>query len=99
MFASEEFTSLVTPFISALVALVFTLWMKDLAEKFAKGLMFKMNGAFHQGDRVILDGENSIIVSIGVKQTIFAIQKEDQMVWRYVPNERIPWLNLEKIIR
>jgi hypothetical protein len=104
MIPTEEFSNLVMPFMSALVALVFTLWFKDLATKIAKGLSFKMNKAFNAGDKVILDGENAVIISIGITHSIFATYKTEQgtgdveTLWRYVPNERIPYLKLEKVI-
>lgn len=99
MIETDQLNALLMPFVSALIALVFTLWFKNLAEKIAKGLAFKMNGAFKQGEKVILDGQHSVIISIGITQTIFASQVDSDTVWRYVPNERIPWLKLEKIIR
>ena len=49
-----ELTNLVMPFISALVLLVITLWFKDFATGIAKGLKFKMNKSFNEGDTVII---------------------------------------------
>jgi hypothetical protein len=104
MIPTEQFSTLAMPFLSALVALVFTLWFKDFATKIAKGLAFQMNKSFNPGDRVILDGEPAVIVSIGVTQTVFATYKTQEgsthveTLWRYVPNERIPYLKLEKVI-
>ena len=68
-----EFTGLLMPFISALLILVITLWFKDFATKIARGLTFKMNKAFNEGDKVILDGEESIIVKIGLTETVFGV--------------------------
>lgn len=104
MIPTEEFTQLIMPFVTALIGLVFTLWFKDLAAKMAKGLTFKLNKAFNPGDKVILDGAPAVIVSIGMTQTVFASYKsvenstEVETLWRFVPNERIPYLTLEKII-
>ena len=93
-----EITNLIMPFISALVLLVITLWFKDFATKIAKGMMFKMNRAFNEGDKVILDGKDSVIVKIGLTETVFGVYGDQGYTWRYVPNERIPTLKLEKVI-
>ena len=65
----------------------------------AKGLKFKMNKAFNAGDHVILDGADAIIVSIGMSETVFGIYSEKGYLWRFVPNERIAMLKLEKVIK
>jgi len=98
-----EVTELLMPFISALLILVITLWFKDFATKIAKGLAFQMNRDFSEGDKVILDGERALIVKVGLTQTVFGITKsggeyDGDYCWRYVPNERIPMLKLEKVI-
>lgn len=104
MFDTAEIENLITPILTGLVGLVATLLLKDLAAKIAKGLSFRLNAAFNEGDQVILDGEPAVIVKIGMSQTVFAFYKTDresesvQTLWRYVPNERIAWLKLEKVI-
>lgn len=90
---------LLAPFIIALVSLVVTLWFKDYAAKIAKGMAFQMNKSFAEGDKVILDGEKALIVKIGLTETVFGITKDNgDYHWRFVPNERIPLLKLEKVI-
>ena len=93
-----EITNLLMPFISALVLLVITLWFKDFATKIAKGMSFKMNKSFNEGDSVILDGQDALIVKIGLSETVFGVYSDKGYTWRYVPNERIPMLKLEKVI-
>ena len=93
-----EITNLLMPFISALLLLVITLWFKDFATKIAKGMMFKMSRTFNEGDKVILDGNESVIVKIGLTETVFGVYGDRGYGWRYVPNERIPMLKLEKVI-
>ena len=93
-----QVTSLLMPFISALMLLVITLWFKDFATKIAKGLAFKMNPAFKEGMKVILDGKEAIIVKIGTTETVFGVYSDRGYTWRYVPNERISSLKLEKVI-
>ena len=57
-----------------------------------------MDKAFNEGDKVLLDGVDSVIVKIGLTTTVFGLYGEKGYTWRYVPNERIPTLKLEKII-
>ena len=89
----ETIDLLVMPFIGVLVMLIVTLWIKDFAAKMAKGIMFSMNKSFQEGDKVILDGEEALIVKIGMTQTVFGVTKSEGIwdgdyVWRYVPNDR-----------
>jgi len=93
-----EITNLLMPFISALLLLVITLWFKDFAVKIAKGMAFKMNKAFNEGDKVIFEGQESVIVKIGLTETVFGLYGDRGYTWRYVHNERIATLKLEKVI-
>jgi len=93
-----EIAEMLTPFTVVLIALVVTMMFKDFATSLAKGLKFKMNGAFNEGDKVILDGNDSVIVKIGVTETVFGVYGDRGYTWRYVPNERIAFLKLEKVI-
>ena len=94
-----EITDLLMPWISVLISLLVAIWMKDYATSLAKGLKFKMNPAFNEGDEVLLDGELSMIVKIGTREAVFGVYSERGYTWRYVPNERIPYLKLEKVIK
>jgi len=99
----NELSEQLTPFVDALIMLVVSLWFKDFATKIAKGLSFSFNKSFQEGDKVILDGERALIVKVGLTQTVFGITKSNgqwdgDYVWRYVPNERIPYLKLEKVV-
>ena len=93
-----QIAELMTPFAVALIALVATMMFKDFATSLAKGLKFKMNRAFNEGDSVVLDGADAIIVKIGITETVFGVYGERGYTWRYVPNERIAFLKLEKVI-
>ena len=93
-----DVTDLLMPWISVLISLLVAIWMKDYATSLAKGLKFKMNPAFNEGDEVLLDGELSMIVKIGTRETVFGVYSERGYTWRYVPNERIAFLKLEKIV-
>ena len=54
--------NLLWPWLLILFSLVVTFWVKDLAVKIARGLSFKMNKAFNEGDEVIIDGKKAVIV-------------------------------------
>ena len=90
--------NLLWPWVLILFSLVVTFWVKDLAVKIAKGLSFKMNKAFNEGDEVLIDGKKAIIVKIGITQTVFGVYSPSGYTWRYDPNERISWIKLEKIV-
>ncbi|MBC8429059.1 MAG: hypothetical protein H8D95_00585 [Candidatus Endolissoclinum sp.] len=94
-----ELTDIMMPWITVLVSLIVAVWLKDYATSIAKGLKFKMNPAFNEGDEVLLDGELAMIVKIGTRETVFGVYSDRGYTWRYVPNERIPYLKLEKVIK
>ena len=101
--AAVEITELFLPYLGMVCIVIIAFMIKDYATKMSKGIAFSLNSQFKEGDHVLLDGERALIVKIGLTQTVFGIQKIDgefdgDYVWRYVPNERIDFLKLEKII-
>jgi small-conductance mechanosensitive channel len=101
--AATEITELILPYIGMVLIVVFGFMFKDFATKLSKGIAFSMNNQFQEGDHVLLDGERALIVKIGITQTVFGVTKvggewDGDYIWRYVPNERIDFLKLEKII-
>ena len=96
---SMDLTGMLLPWIAVLISLIVAIWFKDFATGLAKGLKFKYDPAFKEGDEVILDGQTAMIVKIGVSQTVFGIYSDKGYTWRYVPNERIPFLKLEKVVK
>ena len=96
---SMDLSNMLLPWIAVLVSLVVAIWVKDFATALAKGLRFKFDPAFNEGEEVLLDGELAMIVKIGVRQTVFGVYSHRGYTWRYVPNERIPYLKLEKVIK
>ena len=93
-----KLTELLVPWISILISIIVALWLKDFAQNFMIGLKFRMNGAFNEGDKVLLGGKDAIIVKIGLRDTVFGVYSDKGYTWRYVPNIKIPNLKLEKII-
>ena len=101
--AALEVTEFILPYIGMVLIVVFGFMVKDFATKLSKGIAFSLNKQFQEGDHVLLDGERALIVKIGISQTVFGVTKvggelDGDYVWRYVPNERIDFLKLEKII-
>ena len=93
-----KLTELLVPWISILISIIVALWLKDFAQNFMIGLKFRMNGAFNEGDKVLLGGKDAIVVKIGLRDTVFGVYSDKGYTWRYVPNIKIPNLKLEKII-
>ena len=94
-----DLTDMMMPWITILVSLIVAVWLKDYATGLAKGLKFKLNPAFNEGDEVLLDGELAMIVKICTRETVFGVYSDRGYTWRYVPNERIPYVKLEKVIK
>ena len=93
-----QITDFLLPWIGILISLIIAIWVKDMATGMAKGLKFKMNKSFQEGQKCILDGKDAIIVKIGTSETVFGVYSERGYTWRYVPNEKIANLKLEKVI-
>ena len=70
-----------------------------LATNFMNGLKFRMHSSFNEGDTCLLEGEKAIIVKIGFYETIIQIDNGRGTVWRYLPNDRIKFYKLEKMIK
>ena len=95
---SFELTTLLLPWISILISNVFVFWFKDFATSLAKGLKFKQNPLFNEGDKVLLEGQDAIIVKIGLRSTVFGLYTDRGYTWRVIANERLEYVKLEKII-
>jgi len=64
----------------------------------SKGVAFRTSSKFKEGDHIMIDGDKAIIVKIGLFVSIFGITRSDGYNWRYVPNQRLSILKIEKII-
>jgi hypothetical protein len=93
-----QLTSFLLPWIGILISAIIAIMFKDWATSLAKGLQFKWNPAFNEGDTIILDGQEGMIVKIGARETVFSVYSDNGLIWRYVPNERIVFLKLEKVM-
>ena len=95
---SIEFTELILPWVAVMISIVFFLWFKDYATGIAKGLKFKLDPHFQEGDEVWLENEPAVILKIGMTQTIFGIINGRGYIWRFVDNESIFEMKLEKMV-
>ena len=96
---SIEFVELITPMLVIMLALILTLMVRDFATNFMNGLKFGMHSSFNEGDTCLLEGERGIIVKIGFYETIMQMHNGRGTVWRCLPNDRIKFYKLEKIIK
>ena len=88
-----------TPYIVAFFTILAALVLKDMITSIAKGLSFKIGSKFIEGDHVMIDDEPAIIVKIGLLTSVFGVIKEDKTYcWRYVPNQNISKIKLEKVV-
>ncbi len=93
-----ELSQYYVEFIGFLLTLIVGLSIRDAATSFVKGAKFRFNPAFSEGDKVLLDGNPALIVKIGLSETVFGVYGDEGYTWRYVPNTRIEFLRLEKIV-
>ena len=99
MDTSIKITTFLMPWVTILVSLIIALMLKEIAASVAKGLKFKISKVFVPGDVVLLEGDEAIIIKVGFTTTVFESIREEGLIWRYVPNERVQSLKLEKVIR
>jgi hypothetical protein len=78
-----DVADLIGPWIAILISIAAAFWFKDFVTNFME---------------VLLDGEQAIIVKIGLRETVFGTYGPNGYTWRYVSNARIEYLKLEKII-
>ena len=96
---SLDITNFIMPWIVILVSLMVAFWFKDFVGQFMTGMKFKMDPAFNEGDNVLLEGEDAMIVKIGARQTVFGVYSNRGYTWRYISNDKIYSLKLEKVIK
>ena len=95
---SLDLTNALVPLMAIFLSLGLGFFIKDLITNFITGIRFKFDGSFNEGDKCIIDGDRAVLVKVGIYESVFAISNGRGHVWRYVPNERIKFLKIEKII-
>lgn len=91
-------TDMLVPWITILISIAAAFWFKEFAQNLVAGLSFKWGGNFREGDQVILDGHDAMVIKIGTKETVFGRYTENGYTWQYVPNEKLEFHKLEKIV-
>jgi len=91
-------TDMIIPWLAILISIAAAFWFKDFAQNLVAGMAFKYGGNFREGDQVILDEHDAMIIKIGMKETVFGRYTDKGYTWQYVPNEKIEYHKLEKIV-
>ena len=91
-------TDVLAPWIAILISISAAFWFKDFAHNLMQGLKFKMNPEFNEGDHIILDDTDAIIVKIGLRESVFGVYSKRGYTWRFIPNDRLKMHKLEKVI-
>ena len=95
---SLDLTNALVPLIAIFLSLGLGFFIKDLIANFVTGIRFKFDGSFNEVDKCIVDGDRAVLVKVGIYESVFSIINGRGHVWRFVPNERIKFLKIEKII-
>ena len=91
-------SDMIGPWIVVLLSLSVAFWFKDFTTNLIYGIKFKMNPSFNEGDAVVLNDEDDIIVKIGWGESVFGVYSKKGYTWRFVQNDRLHLLKLEKIV-
>jgi hypothetical protein len=92
------FVDIIGPWIAILMSISIAFWFKDFSTNLIHGIKFKMNPSFNEGDAVILNDDDAIIVRIGFGESVFGVYSKKGYTWRYIQNDRLHLLKLEKIV-
>ena len=93
-----EISDFYIEFIGYAISILVMLWIKDAIGSFMEGMKFRTNKHFKEGDKVLLEGQQAMIISIGWRQSVFGVYGETGYTWRFIPNKKIESLKLEKIV-
>lgn len=93
-----ELSDFYVEFIEIAISILVIMWVKDTIGSFMEGMKFRTNKHFKEGDKVLLEGQQAMIISIGWRQSVFGVYGEAGYTWRFIPNKKIESLKLEKIV-
>jgi hypothetical protein len=94
----SSITKLIGPWAGILISVIIIFLLKDIIYSLIKGLKFKLRPGFEPGDNCYIDGKLATIIRISMLETVFEIDNGRGKVWRYVPNEELDCIVLERII-
>ena len=69
----ENYSDLIIGLLTLLVGLS----IRDWATSFVKGARFRFDPSFAEGDKVILDDQQAMIIKIGLNTTVFGVYGDD----------------------
>jgi hypothetical protein len=92
-------TELLVPWAVILLSAMAALAMKDFASNLMAGIAFRYSSPFKEGDHVIIDDNDAMVIKVGITETVFGRYSERGYTWRYVPNNQIHSIKIEKLIR
>lgn len=92
-------TELMIPWIIVLLSAMAALALKDFTINMMAGLAFRYTSPFNEGDHVIIDDHDAMVIKVGITETVFGRYTERGYTWRYVPNGQIHNIKIEKLIR
>ena len=100
MLEGFEISENLREYITLGIGIIISLMIKDFMTNFLKGIAFRMNPLFKEGDLVLVDDEPTLVVKIGIRNTTFGVEKTTgESTWMSVDNARIPYLKIEKVVR
>ena len=89
-----------TPIIALSLSLIIGLAIKNAITNFMCGVRFIMGEAFNTGDVVVIDGsQEALIIRVGIYETVFQTEKDGKTLWRHVPNSRLDFMNISRVIK
>ncbi len=72
---------------------------KEILTSLVLGLLFRLSDQFNEGDLVIIEGQEAVIISIGFRWTKFGFHKVDGSYhWLYIPNDQVKFKKIEKVV-
>ncbi|URC15175.1 mechanosensitive channel [Paraglaciecola Antarctic GD virus 1] len=73
--------------------------LKDVFTELSLGMTFYFDKVFNEGDFIYMDGEQAIIIKIGMRYSVFEVTKVDGTVtWKYIRNSLVKRISLERVM-
>ena len=79
-----ELSDFYVEFIEIAISILVIMWVKDTIGSFMEGMKFRTNKHFKEGDKVLLEGQQAMIISIGWRQSVFGVYGEAGYTWRFI---------------
>jgi small-conductance mechanosensitive channel len=83
-------------FLAIILAVIIGMMLRDIVNTVSKGLLFKLSKYFNNGDDIVYNGNDGVIINIGWKFTTIDVEEDCGKIRYYVDNSEIPKLRLGK---